>query len=88
MCILISNVLELERGPGMAAIKQGVRDYTFWMNGKLYDEIESLVEADIEAGNNRANVKAFLTEAALRLVYLRKGEEFTDYRTEIRKYIP
>ena len=71
----------------MAATKRGVRDYIFWINGKLYDEIESLVEADIKEGNNRANLKAFLTEAALRLVYLRKGEVFTDYRTEIRKYI-
>ena len=32
----------------MAATKRGVRDYTFWINGKLYDEIESLVEADVE----------------------------------------
>ncbi len=70
----------------MAATKRGVRDYIFWINGKLYDEIESLVEADIKEGNNRANLKAFLTEVALRLVYLRKGEVFTDYRTEIRKY--
>jgi len=46
------------------------------------------VEAEVEAGNDRANLKAFLTEAALRLVYLIKGKEFKDYRTEIRKYIP